>query len=421
MSSLNKNYSLLILTSMLLLLQSCSVKHKIVSDINHNQKTPYFTGLVVVNPKTGQTLISHNPHHYFTPASTVKLFTLYTALHYLNDSIATFDYFENDTTLVIKPLADPSFLHDSLPNNTLHWLKSKKKKIYLVQDTFEDTPYGEGWQWDDYPYYYMPEKSLLPIYANLITVKEGKTIPSYFQNQISTTLLSDCYRDFDANRFYYNENDNLKSRKIPFRTDLALSAKLLADTLKTSVTLTNDFQERKFKKHISTPVFPLYKRLMNESENFMAEQLFLVISKNKTQSYKVQNTIHLALDSLFQNLPDKPRWVDASGLSRYNLFTPQSMVDVLHKMLEEQGLEKIKKLLPRNGISGSLQKWYPFNQPYLYAKTGSVSNNHSLCGYLITKKGTLLIFSYMNNNFMISSQQVRQKMNQHLQMIYEKY
>lgn len=415
------NFYKILILFVVLVLTGCSVNYRITKDLSDETKNPYFSGLVVYDTETSQYKIAFNAHRYFTPASTVKLFTLYASLHYLSDSIATLSYYENDTALFVKPLADPTFLHDSLPNATFDWLNKKKKKIILVADTFEDAPYGEGWQWDDYPFYYLPEKSLFPIYANLTTIKNGTILPNYFQPELSTTNLDDYHRDFNQNKFYFNPKNSAKTRKIPFKTDLKLSVRLLADTLKQPVTLLDDHARFLYKPYISTPTLPIYHRLMDESENFLAEQLFLIIAKQHTQQYKVSNSIRLVLDSLLTDIPDSPRWVDASGLSRYNLFTPMSMVYVLKKMTQDFGAEKVKQLLPHNGTNGLLQKWYPAETTYLYAKTGSLSNLHGLCGYLITKRGKLLLFSYMNNNYQISSPEVRSQMNRHLQLIYEKY
>jgi serine-type D-Ala-D-Ala carboxypeptidase/endopeptidase (penicillin-binding protein 4) len=59
--------------------------------------------------------------------------------------------------------------------------------------------------------------------------------------------------------------------------------------------------------------------------------------------------------------------------------------------------------------------------PYIYGKTGSLSNNHCLSGYLITKKGKTLIFSLMSNNFVVSGNELRKQMEVILKMVYEKY
>ncbi len=414
-------YHFIYLLSLLVLLQSCGTNKKhqqsLVVDTSHN----YFTGLVVYNPKNGDTLISRNATNYFTPASTVKLFTLYTALNTLSDSIATISYHETADRFYFKPLADPSFLHDSIPNSTFDFLNKQTKDLILVPDDFSDFIYGSGWQWDDYEFYYMPEKSLFPIYGNLATLSEGTIIPPFFNKSVRVIDTPTFNRDFTQNIFYKDSILTETKREIPFKTSLELSRQLLSDTLNRPVYMVKDLVDFTFIPHKSTPTQALYNRLMYESENFIAEQLFLIIAKEKTDSYQVKNTIDYALDSLLSDIPDSPRWVDASGLSRYNLFTPNSMIYLLNKMYNQYGENKTLSLLPKNGKNGSLQKWYPSKTTNLFAKTGSLSNNHNLCGFIKTKKGTVLIFSYMNNNYTQESSTIRKSMNKVLQQLYNEH
>jgi D-alanyl-D-alanine carboxypeptidase/D-alanyl-D-alanine-endopeptidase (penicillin-binding protein 4) len=404
-----------------ILLQSCGASKNLNNSLVHNKKQKYFTGLLVYNPTSGDTIINYNSEKYFTPASTVKLFTLYTSLKTLSDSIATISYYDTSDRRYFKALADPSFLNDSLPNKTYSFLKNTSKELIFIPEYFSDFTYGDGWQWDDFEFYYMPEKSLFPIYGNLANLADNQIHPKYFKTSLKDPNRRGFHRDFIQNTFYKDSIGRKRTRQIPFKTSIELSSQLLSDTLQKPVFITDDIDNEYFKPYISTPTYPIYKRLMNESDNFIAEQLFLIISKNKTNTYRVKNSINYALDSLLRDIPSKPRWVDASGLSRYNLFTPKSMVYLLNKMYNELGKEKVFDLLPSNGEGGHLQKWYPFKTKFLYAKTGSVSNNHNICGFLKTKKGTLLIFSYMNNHFMIKSDDVRGKMNQVLQKIYHTY
>ena len=72
-------------------------------------------------------------------------------------------------------------------------------------------------------------------------------------------------------------------------------------------------------------------------------------------------------------------------------------------------------------MNGTIREWYAADQPYIFGKTGSLSNNHSLSGYLVTKKGKVLIFAFMNNNFAVNSNAIRRNMQGILRRIYENY
>ncbi len=394
---------------------SCNAPKKTVLKSLENNK--HFSGFVLYEPEKEQTLVSYNADKYFTPASTLKLFTLYVSLKSLSDSIASISYYETDRSLYFKALGDPSFLYDSLPNNTYDFLSNTSKELILVPQPFEDFIYGDGWQWDDFQYYYMPEKSQFPLYGNLAFLNENVISPVYFSENLSHKKGNNFRRDFYENIFYTDSSSTL----VPFKTSIELSRQLLSDTLKKPVYISESIEEVVFTPYISTPTLPLYHRLMDESENFIAEQLFLMIAKEKTDTFSVKNSIQFALDSLLTDMPGKAKWVDASGLSRYNLISPDQMLYLLKKMNIDFERTFLKNILPKNGEKGSLQKWYPSSDTYLYAKTGSLSNQHNLSGFIETKKGKWLIFSYMNNNYMQDSKYVRQEMNEILQYIYHTY
>lgn len=127
------------------------------------------------------------------------------------------------------------------------------------------------------------------------------------------------------------------------------------------------------------------------------------------------------MEKFLPNLPQKPKWVDGSGLSRYNLFSPNSLIHILNKMYQEIPLQKLLNYFPVGGKTGTLNSWYGNTKPFVFAKSGSLSNNYCLSGYLITKKGTLLIFSSMNNHYMQSTTEVKSSLEGILKIIYEKY
>jgi len=68
-------------------------------------------------------------------------------------------------------------------------------------------------------------------------------------------------------------------------------------------------------------------------------------------------------------------------------------------------------MLPAGGQSGTLKNAYPKNdKPFVFAKTGTFSNNYNQSGYVVTKKGRVLSFSLMNNNFITPLAAVKQEM-----------
>src|SRR5690606_40565208 len=68
----------------------------------------------------------------------------------------------------------------------------------------------------------------------------------------------------------------------------------------------------------------LYKVMMQESDNFIAEQLLLLCAQVLSDSLKTEIAIDFVKKHYLDDLVDEPVWVDGSGLSRYNLFTPRS-------------------------------------------------------------------------------------------------
>lgn len=422
----NNIQSAIILVVILFLLNACSSAKRINKDLVEESKTnTFFKGLVVYNPKTDKVLMNYNGNKYFTPASNTKLFTFYAAYRSLPDSVTGLKYALHQDSLIIKGTADPSFLYGFEESKTLDFLKSKSENIYLIDESIAENSLGFGWAWDDYGYYYMPEKSLFPIYGNLIKLtKKGNVIavkPSFFQNNIKVDDSIFIRRDVFENNFYVQNSTEVTDREIPFKTSNQLVADLLSKELQKKVTLIQPDKQNDFKEFKSVAYDSLYKQMLTISDNFIAEQLMIQVGYAKNEKYSVEKGIEYALDNYMQDIPQKPRWVDGSGLSRYNLFTPESMVYVLKKMYREIPHDKLFAFLPAGGVSGTLKNTFKNEKPFIFAKSGTLSNNYNLSGYLITKKGTILIFSYMNNHYPDGSSDRKKEMEKVFLTLYDSY
>src|SRR6185436_15278747 len=118
-----------------------------------------------------------------------------------------------------------------------------------------------------------------------------------------------------------------------------------------------NFEINKWHTIHSQPTDSLLKPMMHRSDNFFAEQSLLMVSNERLGVMNDAKIIDTLLKTDFKDLPQKPRWVDGSGLSRYNLFSPQDFVVILNKMKNEFGMERLKTILPTGG-TGTISDYY---------------------------------------------------------------
>ncbi len=380
----------------------------VLSELYTNQ----FTGFLLINPATNDTIYNHNSKKYFTPASNTKIFTLFASLKLLPDSIPALKYILQNDTLYVQGTGDPSLLHPYLNDSTAIHFLNKYENISLYLNNFEDEKYGPGWAWDDYHWYYSPERNALPIYGNVLTVNYNDSLivqPIYFKNKVVPVSYR-FNREPNDNVFYFNPSRK-DTLEIPFIVDSSLTKVLFEKELKKKINITNKMPRNKSNILYGIALDSVNKRMMKSSDNFLAEQLLILGSSTLSDTLNSKKARDFILENYLSDLRQPPRWVDGSGLSRYNLFTPESIVHVLQKMYIEIPKERLFQFFPAGGVSGTLEDWYPGNpRPYIYAKTGSLGNNHNLSGYLLTKSGKTLIFSFMNNHFIEDSSEIKIRM-----------
>jgi len=390
------------------------------------------TGFALYDPEKQNTLYEYKSSHYFTPGSNTKIFTFFSCLTLLGDSIPALKYVQQGDSLIFWGTGDPSFLYKEVFDNrrVYSFLKSTSRSLYFSDQNFQTTNFGPGWAWDDYNDYYSAERSPFPVYGNILSLRAyGKSVeiqPPYFKNYIKVEGKEEkakVIRRLESNEFVFHPNFSQKEFKadVPFKASGELTSTLLTDTLKKMVRLVAKPLSKSALTLYSTPVDTLYKVMMQESDNLIAEQLLLICSGTLSDTLQPEIAIRYMKKNLLNDLKDEPRWVDGSGLSRYNLFTPRSVVQLWDKIYRRLPRERLFALLATGGKSGTIKNWYYGKEPYIFGKTGSLSNNHCLSGYLVTKKGKTLIFAFMNNNFTTAVNDIRRNMENILRSIYESY
>ncbi len=440
------------LASLFFILSSCSLTTQLSNSVreerlnkmaravvlSHNALTAAHVGICIFEPSTNSYWYEYQADKYFVPASNTKIPTCYAAMKYLGDSLVGMWYTRSAHAISVEPNGDPTFLLPEFKNQPmLDFLMKSKREVFINIEDWKSEPLGSGWSWNDFQEPYMAERSILPMYGNTIRFSGKQNgldiVPRAVVDSLALdTIKNDTYvreveRSRSGNRFkaYFGEERGANVVRTFDTENGFIIEKLLTDTLKLDVHVYNSPgltpNNRANREKIKTqPTDSLLKPMMHRSDNFFAEQTLLMVSNEKLGFMNDAKIIDSLLKTDFSDLPQKPRWVDGSGLSRYNLFTPQDFVAILNKMNKEFGMERIKVILPTGG-EGTISSYYKADSGYVYGKTGTLSGVVAFSGFLYTRKGKLLIFSTLVNNHQASATDIRRAVEKFLQGIRNKY
>ena len=387
-------------------------------------------GIAIYDPEKKKYLYQHQADRFFTPASNTKIVSLYAGLKYLPALLDGAYYQETTDSVFIQPTGDPTLLHpDFTSQPVFDFIKSQTKPIGINEGNWGTAALGNGWSWSDYGTSYMVERSPLPVYGNVIRwtqTRDSSSLAALVQQEAFVFSEPDIdwkvrfnfdtaagtfsvKRSYLENEFFITQGkETHATREVAFITNgLASSLELLSEASGKSIRATTT-QLTVPRLISSQPADSMLKKMMERSDNFYAEQTLLMAAGKKFGTMNERRMIQHLLANELKDFPQFPVWVDGSGLSRYNLFTPLDFVWILNKMQHEYGMERMKVLFPAGG-AGTLKNYYISDIPYIFAKTGTLSGVVSLSGYLYTRSGKLLIFSFLVNNCTQPAASVRKK------------
>lgn len=415
---------------------SCSVQKQISRSaigivLNDSSLKSAHVGISIFDPSENKYLYNYQGGKYFIPASNIKIPTCYAAMKYLGDSLVGLKYINSGETLTIIPSGDPTFLLPEFKNQPLlEFFQRNTNDISISLHPWQENPLGSGWSWNDYQETYMAERSIMPVYGNVIqfsgTIDNLSIIPSgaadslFIVTGAGSRFIKNIVREKNGNvfRVYRDGSPTARIIKTIDTKNGRMLKRLLEDTLKRTVNLSENpspvhFNNPGIRSIKTQPTDSLLMPMMHRSDNFFAEQSLLMVSNEILGIMDDSKVIDSILETDFKNLPQKPRWVDGSGLSRYNLFTPMSLVAILKKMKDEFGMDRIKTIFPTGG-EGTISSYYKKESGFIYGKTGTLSGVVAFSGFLYTRKGKLLIFSTLINNHQASATDIRRAIEKFL-------
>ena len=342
-------------------------------------------GIKVVSVETGEVIYAKNTHRLHHPASTTKLFTAATALAKLGSNFqfeTTLHAVKTDDPHVIgnlylkgkgDPVLESDFILQLYDVFARTGIKSINGDIVVDETYFDTVREGPGWMWDDKPFH------------------------------VSALSVRDLEPDVKTG-----------SRAIA-------CGKLLKNTLiQKGMTVTGDVitgivpsDAKIIALHFSPPLSDIIKLMNKPSDNWTAEFLFKTIGAEvKGEPGTWRKGRDVITEFLGENIdePSAHRFVDGSGLSRYNLVNTELLTNLLVYMYNNfELMPEFTTSLPIAGVDGTLTNRMHgmYAEKVLRAKTGTLSGVSALAGYTNTADGEVLTFGILISHYVGSAATAR--------------
>lgn len=402
--------------------------------------------------QTGKTVYKLNDKQPKSPASTLKLVTYAASTDILGNDykFTTYLYKSTNNDLYLKLGADPLFSYKDL-RYLFSQAKLKNilepKNVYIDDYIFDDTEWGEGWQWDDELNPLMPKFSSYNIDNNLLDIiiipaDEKGVAPEIRTSTFYPISFMNLALTDDTTNIVLNRNNNISPdminvsgtvsrkiiRQIPvnnvkryfvLRCDDAVRANKIdyyGKFTQKKTPASNVYLVAKIEHSIADLTSPILKN----SDNFMAETLFKAAGAKFVNNTGSLSNSQKMLNSYFEKIDlnaSSIKIIDGSGVSKNNLVTADFMTDFLFKLAKN---EDFVNSLATSG-EGTLEKRMLYFQGNLRAKTGTLSDISAIAGYLTTRSGKTYAFDIMINDPKSSSQEKKSLEEYILRDIYTKY
>ena len=172
---------------------------------------------------------------------------------------------------------------------------------------------------------------------------------------------------------------------------------------------------------------PVYTKIMNEtnksSNNSFAETILKTIGAELGEDGTVSAGRKLVVEKLkeLKVNTDGFQQADGSGLSRRGLVTTKFLCRYLSMLYNSDVYDDFVKSLPIAGVDGTMKNMLKNTaaEKNVRAKSGTISGVRSYSGYVTTKGGKELCFSFIFNNFSVRSAVITQKLEKLMTLLAE--
>ncbi len=317
---------------------------------------------------------------------------------------------------------------------------------------FRGNPLGDGWQWNDVQWYYGAEASALSINhnetsVNVLPPENRETVPVIRVGDqtgyvtVENRMVMGAAGDRMTVGIQRGLSDNVVrvwgtfppgskgfGARLSVHRPALWAAKMFVDALKArgitvdGQALTRDANEAVANRFdprqateiafvLSGPLREIIKGTNKESINLYAELILRTLGRERAALLAAagpssrepgDDEIGLAIIRLWMNRSQVPMQGvalhDGSGLSRLNLVTPRTFVQLLAAMQRSPNSQIFRESLPLSGRDGTLGHRLKDYAERVAAKTGYITYDAALSGYVTTSEGEVFAFSIICND-----------------------
>ncbi|KKI90607.1 D-alanyl-D-alanine carboxypeptidase [Bacillus sp. SA1-12] len=426
--------------------------------IHHPTLQRAISGVSIRSSSSGELLYSFNGNLDLTPASNRKLFTAAAALETLGKNYQFHTEFLTDGSinwkvlmgnLYVRGKGDPTLLPEDFDRLAK---ELKKKGVKMIQGDligddswYDHVRYSIDVPWSDEVAYYgaqisaltiAPDREYNPGTINIEIIPSNKsnkkaTVNVFPKTNVvmimnKTNTVSEKGENTISISREHGTNLITVEGTIPVHTPkqkesiavwepTALAIELLKDSLKRQgIRLIGDAKlgatpdkAKLILSHRSMPLsellIPFIKLSNNSHGDILIKEMGKVFKNNGSWDAGLE-VEKLALAELGINTSNI-EFRDGSGISHLNLTSANELSNLLYQVKKREWFPVFLNSLPISGakekmIGGTLRKRMtrPPLKNHVRAKTGTLTNVTSLCGYVQTKKGETVIFSILLNH-----------------------
>ncbi|AIE73153.1 MULTISPECIES: D-alanyl-D-alanine carboxypeptidase/D-alanyl-D-alanine-endopeptidase [unclassified Synechocystis] len=405
-------------------------------------------GIAIQPLVESQPVYQHQADRFFIPASNQKLITTAMALQELGPNFRfTTQVYQRDGDRKVQIIAggDPSFDVDDL-TAIAEALKNAGveviEELELVDVIAPEDYQRPSWEWDDLHYGYAPPVNGAILAGNqVILTLHPQALGEPLGLAWSDPLAGEQWQIINQTQTQLNPSKSPQVRQVFGRRQLVITGSLPPQGEPRAITLAvadppqyflASLQQKLAAQGISVgtqtvstdataiagaplltitspPLGELIKTINQNSNNLYAETLLNALQPPPHSPDDWDNHLeNLGLSSTSLGFKD------GSGLSRQNLVSPQTLVQLLINQAKSPTSAIYLDSLAVAGRSGTLQSSFT-DTPLVekvWAKTGTLTGVVSLTGYVENPQWGTVVFSFMVNNSDLGAPLLRKAMEQ---------